>query len=160
MIKGAITGDREVIARFTHMPSNLLDRLTKTITRLCIKLRIMVVQDYLSGQVLNVRNGRLRRSITYDVSHAGMSDVTGTVGTNVAYARFFEKGFHGTENVREHLRLVKKAFGKELRSPVWSTVRAHPRQVDMDAKSFLAPALKGMTPEILDQINAAVKEAH
>jgi hypothetical protein len=39
------------------------------------------------------------------------------VGTNVEYARPHEYGFNGTVTVKEHLRLVKKAFGKSLKTP-------------------------------------------
>jgi phage gpG-like protein len=159
MITGRITGDREVLTKFSHMPGGLQDKLANTITKLCIKLRVHVVQDKLTGQVLNVRTGRLRRSITYDVTTPGASSVQGTVGTNVAYGRFFELGFQGTENVREHLRMVKEAFGKPIKDPRQVTVREHSRHVNMPAHSFLGSALADMRPEILTQIDQAVKDA-
>jgi len=176
MITGRITGDREVLATFNRMPGGLQDKLAKTITRLCLKLQVHVVQDKLSGQVLNVKTGRLRRSITYAVTTPGASSVQGTVGTNVAYGRFFELGFQGTENVKEHLRrirehgtmVLKAAKGHDMK--VWAkqrgkltgdevVVRAYTRHVDMPAHSFLGSALNDMRPEILEQINQTVKES-
>lgn len=159
MIKGTITGDREVVARFNRMPGGLQQNLVKTITRLCIKLQVHVKQDKLSGQVLNVRSGRLRRSITYHVATLGASTAQGTVGTNLPYAPPFEKGFQGTEEVREHLRMMTKAWGKPVKDPHKITVRAHTRKVNIAPKSFLGSALKDMTPEILEQIDLAVKES-
>lgn len=159
MIKGTITGDREVVARFNRMPGGLQQNLVKTITRLCIRLQVHVKQDKLSGQVLNRRSSRLERSITYTVAQQGASGVQGTVGTNVPYARRFEKGFQGTESVREHLRMMTTAWGHPVKDPHKITVRAHARKVNIAPKSFLGSALKDMTPEILDGIDKAVKES-
>lgn len=113
----------------------------------------------LSDDVLHVRTGRLRRSITQEVTDDALS-ITGVVGTNVEYARFQELGFSGTQNVREHLRTIKRAFGKAVKGgPVTFTVAAHARKVDYPAHSFLASSLKELEPEFKDNIERASHKA-
>ena len=67
------------------------------------------VKEKLSGEVLNVRTGRLRRSIVERVESSG-SVVTGIVGTNVEYAAPHEYGFIGVVTVKESLRVSKLTF--------------------------------------------------
>jgi phage gpG-like protein len=107
-------------------------------------------QDKLTGQVLNVRTGRLRRSITQRVEEEGGS-VVGYVGTNVKYARAHEFGFTGNVTVREHLRRTKG--GKE------ATVRAHSRNMHLPERSFLRSALKDLQPAIRQDIRGGISEA-
>jgi phage gpG-like protein len=159
MITGRVTGDREVVAKLSQLPGGIQSKLADTITRLCIKLQVHIKQDKLSGQVLGAPSGRLRRSITYNVAQQGASAVQGTVGTNVEYARRFELGFQGSENVREHLREMTKAFGRPVKNPHKITVHAFTRHVNVPARSFLASALADMKPEILSKIDQAVKDA-
>lgn len=86
------------------------------------------------GQTL-VETARLKKSITMDVSGNTL-----TVGTNVKYARIHQLGGRITKNatIREHWRIMTKAFGKEIpgRSVL---VRRHQRQMNtnMPARPFL-----------------------
>ena len=157
MIKGTIIGSEQIIAKFERMQAQAMPKLQERIARIVIKLQTRVVANKLSGQVLKVRTGTLRRSIHNDVITTG-SSVTGIVGTNLEYAAFHEYGFQGTQNVKEHLRTIKQAFGKPLKSPKKITVSAHARQVNYPEHSFLRSALSDMRQDILVDIHGGFKE--
>jgi hypothetical protein len=91
----------------------------QVVQALGIELQRKVKAEKLSGQVLNVRTGRLRRSINEETHDAG-DVVESTVGTPVVYGRFWELGFDGVEQVKAH---TATAFGVEQQ------VRAHTRTV-------------------------------
>lgn len=146
MIKATIIGHRETVDRLRRIVPDVRAELRKAIERQSIKLSSKVKAQKLSGQVLNVKTGRLRRSINQRVEEQG-SRITGYVGTNVEYAKGHEFGFSGVVTVREHLR---KAKGNK---PV--TVRAHSQRVNLPARSFLRSALA----ESLPDIRAALKQA-
>lgn len=65
--------------------------LRRTVEIETIKLQRHVVQEKLSGQVLHVRTGTGRRSITYRVEEAG-TVIRGIVGTNLVYMKAHEYG--------------------------------------------------------------------
>lgn len=118
------------------------------ITKLTIKLQGMVKSEKLSGQVLNVRTGNLRRSINQRVEDDPTLGPVGTVGTNERYAPPHELGFRGEAQIREHLRTVKEAWGRTLSEPVTVQVRSHTRQMNLPARSFLRSALDDLRPEV------------
>lgn len=157
MISGYVIGDKEVARRLRAIPDGVRSRLTDSIGRLVLRLQRKVVQDKLSGQALKVRTGTLRRSIDQRMVSDGTA-ISGVVSTNVKYAKAHEYGSHEAVTVKEHLRLVKKAWGRELKSPVWATVKAHTARQNMPERSFLRSALNDMQPEIIAGINQAVGE--
>jgi phage gpG-like protein len=128
---------------------------------LVIKLQRNVVRDKLTGQVLKVRTGTLRRSIGVSMNEPGGDKIIGLVSTNLKYAPPHEYGFHGSVNVRAHLREIKQAFGRQLKTPVTVSVGAYSRNVDLPERSFLRSALRDMRASgIIDtDINAALKGA-
>lgn len=130
------------------------------ITRLTIKMQGMVKADKLSGQVLNVRTGNLRRSVNQKVELDPMAGPIGTVGTNEVYARPHEMGFKGEVQIREHLRTIKMAWGRTLAEPVTAPVRSHTKQVNLPARSFLRSALEDIRPEIQPTIEREVVKAN
>lgn len=150
-----ISGDREFLVKLTNVTPQVKQELRSAVDLMTMKT-LARVKMKLSDDVLHVRTGRLRRSITQTVSEDG-GNIMGTVGTNVVYARFQELGFSGTQNVRESLRTIKTAFGKAIKGgPVTFTVRAHTRQVNYPAHSFLATAMAEMRPEFLDRVTKAL----
>lgn len=159
MIKGEVIGAEAVVRRFERIPAALQIQLKVAITRLTIKLQRKVKVDKLSGQVLKVRTGTLRRSIDQLVTETAGS-VTGRVSTNVGYGKKHEYGFKGVETVEAHLRTIKQAFGRSI-TPVEVNVRAHSRKVNLPERSFLRSALKDMASsgEIRNEIQAAVTRA-
>lgn len=143
MIKGYIIGRRETVQKLRSKKVHATKSVVDTITWLTLKLQRRVKTQKLSGQVLHVRTGTLRRSINYIVHTSGTKTV-GVVGTNVKYARVHEFGWSGN-------RLIKKVFGRQLKFPVWQTV-AYPK------RSFLGSAFDEMRPEILKKLNLAMRE--
>lgn len=125
-----------------------------TVGRLTLKLLTKVKQDKLSGQVLGVRSGRLRRSINQNVI-ANPNKIVGIVGTNVEYGRFWELGYSGSVSVKAHMRQIKMAFGKSI-APKTVQVSSHTRNVNVGARSFLGSALRDMQPEIMSDLQGTV----
>ena len=89
-----------------------------------------------SGQVLKVRTGHLRRSISTKVRRSGKA-VRGILFSNVIYARVHELGFRGVVGVKKHTRKGHP-------------VKAHLRRVDFPKRPFLMPALKEKLDRIID----------
>lgn len=158
MITGYIVGSEQVIKKLENALFVARADIRQTILRLTIQLLRNVKSDKLSGGVLNVRTGRLRRSINQKIEESP-DKILGKVGTNVVYGRIFEYGFDGTENVRSHLRTIKSAFGKQLNSPVTFSVSAHTRNVHVPERSFLRSALKEMEPLIKEELSASVRRS-
>lgn len=156
-INGYIIGDKEVARRFRSIPDGVRSKVTDSIGRLTLRLQRKVVQEKLSGQVLKVRTSTLRRSIDQRIV-TDTTAISGIVSTNLKYGKAHEEGFHGTVTVKEHLRLVKQAFGKPLKYPVWATVKSHSVKMNIPEKSFLRTSLREMQPEIVADINRAAAE--
>lgn len=153
-----IIGEIELIERLGLIPGKARDELRKAVDLMALKA-LARVKLKLSDDVLRVRTGRLRRSITQTVTDDANS-ITGTVGTNVEYAARHELGFTGTESVHEHLRTIKTAFGKAIKGgAVTVPVRAHSRQINYPAHSFLASAMKELEPEFMETVKQALQNA-
>lgn len=84
-----------------------------------------------SGQTL-VDTNRLQSSITYAVGKDSL-----TIGTNLIYGRVHQLGINRMVPVGDHLRLIKQAFGKKLKFPVWVNVERHARHMQLPARPFL-----------------------
>jgi phage gpG-like protein len=147
----------------------------------------MVQREYLQGprpEKLGVVTSRLLQSISSKVTVTDKT-VTGRIGSNVRYAAFHEFGFHGTQSVSEHTRVVNrvrgpgkgqygplvvgqrfvkgggsggKAAARKQRSGfvTFETIRAHQRKVDYAGRPFVHPALVRMLPVILQEIQKEV----
>lgn len=150
MIRGTLVGSDAAVERLGDSADAVRAALAREVQRIALDLLSSVKADKLSGQVLNVRTGRLRRSINQRVEVDGDA-AHGFVGTNVEYARYHEFGFSGTEDVRSYFRKCKS--GKVTR------VRAHTRTVDYPEHSFLRSALAGMQDEIKDRLRSSLRDA-
>lgn len=157
MITGTVTGDKEVSRRLRALPDGIRSRVVDSIGRLTLRLQRKVMQEKLTGQVLKVRTGTLRRSIDQRLL-TDSNAVTGVVSTNVKYGKAHEYGSSGPVTVKEHLRLVKQAFGKTLKYPVWATVKAHSMNQNLPERSFLRSALADMRPDIMAELDRAIAE--
>jgi hypothetical protein len=154
MIEFSISGDEAVIRMLSAKVPLLTKAVANSVTRASIMLLRYVKENKLSGQVLHVRSGTLRRKVNYRVTESPTM-ITGQVGVRLSYARAHEYGFEGQENVREHLRTIKQAFGRSI-SPVTFSVRAHSRHMKLPERSFLRSSLRELTPEIQSMIQAGV----
>jgi phage gpG-like protein len=158
MITGQVTGASEVVERLRGITPKVRTALENRIQRLTIQLQRHVVQDKLRGQVLNVgKTGRLWRSIQQAMT-SDAQNITGVVSTNVSYGKAHEYGYSGTVTVKEHLRTITQAWGKQLKEPVTSTVRSHSMKMNLPERSFLRSALTDMADEIQTQIKQAVAD--
>jgi phage gpG-like protein len=116
------------------------------VERLSIEVQAAVKDQKLSGQVLHVRTGTLRRSINRKITQTG-STVYGEVGTNVRYAAIHEYGYEGNVDVPEHTR--RTAGGDSV------NVRAYVMRMHMPERSFLRSTLD----EQADHIRKTLREA-
>lgn len=168
MVKIEFIGDREVASKLKELEPKIYKSLLSTITKLSIQLQGYIKSKKLSkppkqkwsknGQALSTANGTLRRSINYRVDKTP-SEIIGRVGIGADAAKYgimHEFGFRGTENIRSHLRTIKKAWGKSI-SPKQISVRSHTRTVNYPERSFMRTALAEMRPIIQSDISKAVK---
>lgn len=153
-----VEGGEEIIAALRNLPPLIQRRVASTIQGLGLELANRVKATKLSGQVLNVRTGRLRASIVSHFIEQGPVAFA-VVGTNVIYGGYWERGFHGMQQVRQHTRRVvgrDLLHGRERIASGLGFVRAHTRVVNVAARPFLAPSLAEMQTEARQKIAAAL----
>ncbi len=150
MISGVVIGGEAATARFANFSQRLRAELRVGIGRAALLVQIDSKQNKLSGQVVNVKTGRLRRTINTKITQTD-TGVQGTVGTNVEYAHVHEFGFQGAVSVREHLRRSK--LGNEY------VVRSHTMRMNIKERSFLRSALADMAGPIGAEFEHAVQRA-
>lgn len=152
MFNATLVGDKELIARLDAMPDGVRAELKRKIAQLAIQLQAHIVRDKLSGQVLRVRTGALRRSIQQMVEDDG-SAVYGRVYStgDVKYAGVHEFGFSGQETVRAHTRST--VFGRKVEP---FTVASFTRNMNMPERSFMRSSLNDMAEQIREGMREAV----
>lgn len=150
-IRAEIVGDEKLIAQFNQVYPTLQGELEKATARAALRLLRHVKEDKLSDQVLHVRSGRLRRSITMRVEQDGKT-TTGWVGTNVVYARRLEYGFTGTESVRAFMRRATGGKKKDARSV---PVRAFTRKANTKEYRFLRGSYDDLRGPIQQELRNA-----
>lgn len=158
MLKMEFIGGDVLAAVLRAYGNKVQTAIVQSVGRSALRLQREVMQNRLSGQVLNVRTGNLRRSIHQRVTNTG-SAVIGEVNTNVRYGAAHEYGFAGTVNVKASLRQVRQAFGRPLKSPRYIQVRAHSRNVKLPERSFLRSALRDMKPMIETDLQKSIEGA-
>lgn len=156
-IIGELKGDEETINWLRSFDAGARGEIQQGIGRIALKLLVKVKSMKLSGQALNVRTGKLRRSINLRIEDNG-PEISGIVGTNVEYAAIHEFGFKGEVSVKAHLRMLRTASKFSLRKVKGqsigvyrktrgkltggvATVKAHIREVNLPERSFLRTAL-------------------
>jgi phage gpG-like protein len=154
-VTGQVLGSEKVTAKLMDSGVGYSQRVPMTVHALGLDLLSKVKDGYLTGGALNVRSGRLRRSTNEKFTEDGTT-FTSSVGTNVAYARFWELGFHGLEEVKAFARMQTVAFGLPMKNPHLVDVKAHSRNVNQDARPFLQPALADMKDEIRARLTGAI----
>lgn len=135
MIEVSVPSSDKLRQSLDMSQARLLMALKAEIKKIGYDLSAKIKGEKLSGQVLNVRSGRLRRSINAKFSETA-TGIDATVGTNVEYGRVHEFGFKGTVKVREFVRKNKVR------------VRAHTRRVNLPERSFLRSTFREQKPVI------------
>lgn len=147
-IKGAVNGGRETAKKLRGEAKQVREAVRKTMGRLVLELLVKVKRDKLSGQALNVRTGRLRRSITQRIEVHGTT-IEGVVGTNVEYAKFHEYG----QSIKADLKKQREGFKAGLTASKPSLTAD-----DLPPRSFLRSALREMKQHNNEEIERTVKE--
>ena len=151
MLNLTLTGDKKLVDQLEQYPTIAASVIGVKVASLTLKLQAHITQDKLTGQVLGVKTGALRRSIANEYSSDSLS-FRGRIFSSgdVKYAAFWEFGFNGTERVKAFERLVK---AEGLRRGF--KVREHTRQVNQAPRSFMRSALADMAAEITTEIKKA-----
>lgn len=167
-IRMKLLGEKKAKAVTESVAANAQSRLVTAIRRIAISLVGYIKANKLSDQVLRVRTGRLRRSITAQFE-GDNSDFRAIVGTNVRYARAHEEGFQGEVNVKQHTvkefsRMQTMAFGRPMKEPRIVNVRehvvkAHAMKMNIPKRPFLAPSVEENMPMIQKGLREAMAEA-
>lgn len=158
MLKMEFIGGDVLAAVLRSYGGKVQTAIVQSIGRSALRLQSEVMDNRLSGQVLNIRTGNLHRSIHQQVTSSG-GLVVGEVNTNVRYGVAHEYGFAGTVNVKASMRQIRQAFGRPLKSPRYVQIRAHSRNVKLPERSFLRSALRDMKPEIEADLQKSIKGA-
>lgn len=156
MFSVELVGKTELVARLDAMPSSVLAALRQRVATLAIKLQAHVVRDKLSGQVLGVRSGRLRRSIQEVAPIEENGGVFGRVFSagDVKYARIHE--FGGKTPAHDILPDKAEALAFIIGGrQVFAKVVHHPGS-HMPERSFLRSSLRDMAEDIETELKRAV----
>lgn len=147
--------ETRVVAWFDRMPDAVRGEMVKVVQVERLVLEALVKRK-LSGEVLNVVTGRLRRSIFSDVEARGDA-VTGTVSQSgdVPYGARHEFGFTGAETVAAHVRTITQAFGHAI-APRVVEVQSFTRTAHTPERSFLRSSLADRTEAIVAALKGAV----
>lgn len=159
IIEAQISGDDRVVAMFGAFTPALEKEIRASMTKLVGMLQQTIKFSKLSGQVLNVRSGRLRKSISTSVEQT-RGRTTGNTFTDVWYGRVHEYGFTGVIAVEAHLRQIKQAWGRSI-SPKSVFINAYERRVNLPERSFMRTALRDLhnSGAISAEFNDAVVRA-
>jgi phage gpG-like protein len=158
VIVAQVVGAESVVSKFQTLPPQIHAKVKDRMQRLVMTLLTKVKEEKLNGQVLRNLSGTLYRSINQRVDDQG-SSITGSVGTNLVYARAHEFGVDQEVQIREHLRTVTMAWGRELKEPVICIVSAHQAHMHLPERSFLRSALEDMRPQVREQLLQAMRES-
>lgn len=148
----------DVQVDFNDMNDRVRAEIRRTVNALTLKLQRTIQEDKLSGQNLNVQSGRLRGSISSKVEETEGS-IEGTVGAGgslVRYAFVHEFGLEDTLSIKEHLRNIKKAFGRPI-TPKQITIKAHSRKAYFLERRFMRDSLDEVSKIVPKNIDAAIQ---
>lgn len=149
-----VAGIEAAVQRVTGLSARLHAALLTTVTRETLLLQAHVVENKLSGQVLRVRTGTLRRSITQVVTDAG-GTITGRVGTNLRYGLAHEFG----ATIQHPGSVPRKAKALHWVSASGVSVfamRTRPHTIRLPERSFLRSALADRRASFVAAVRATL----
>lgn len=155
MITVALVGKDKVVAQLRSIPPAVATQLLAKVWSIAIMLQSYIRSEKLSGQVLNVVSGALRRSINVDVKQDA-TQVLGRVFSSgdVKYAGIHE--FGGT--TKAHTIMPRKADALAFMingKQVFARKVNHPGSV-MPERSFMRSGLSDKAAEIAAQLKEGV----
>lgn len=158
--------DRVITARLNAMPAKLRAALLKKTYELAEKLKSKVQQN-LTNQILQIRTGKLSRSIFTQVTNTE-TEVSGRVySSGVAYAKIQE--FGGTINhpggtayipTKDGAVFISNAKAQALmgKFEISDFLRTKPHKITIPAHRYMGQAFDGMKTEIKAGFEQAVTE--
>lgn len=148
-----VFGDREVIDRFRKAPATARTQIEKVVRIWGLRVEARAKKK-VSGEVLNVRTGRLRRSI-HTVFTSNAREIKSRVSSSgdVKYAGIHEFGGQTAPHV------IRARNAQALRFPIggtfiFRTQVNHPGS-RMPQRSFLRSSLNEYRPQIIRDLRAA-----
>lgn len=150
-----VSGVDQINAKFSRA-DDLRARVREAVDLTALEVQRIAQDRYLSGPRptrLDVVTGRLRRSINVKRITGQANQIGASVGTNVEYARRWELGFAGTEQVSAHYREVRrgrKTYGMAF-------VHAHPRRVNVRPRPFLSYAFDDVREIFRERVRLAAQ---
>ena len=139
-----ITGDKELASRLERINGQVITALRMGIEKSLIELE-NEARNKLSGRVLNVQTGTLRRSIGREINQSGNS-IIGSVGSDLKYAAIHEFG-----------GVIKAKNAPYLTFPIdggWARVK----QVTIPERSYLRSTLEEKEPMILNIVQREIEK--
>lgn len=159
MFKFELKGDAALIAKYDSAGPRVQASMAREVTAIILKLEGHIKKDKLSGQVLHVRSGDLRRSVhaVLPVELVGSTGVIGKVAQSgdVKYGGIHEFGGRTPAHVIEAKKASVLAFmmgGKQ----VFAKRVNHPGS-QMPERSYMRSGLADMKDEIGPRLQTAVK---
>lgn len=162
MVKVEIRGDRELKIYLDNVPKRLRTQMIGALGK-SVRLLERGVKTKLSNQVLNVRTGALRRSITTEIHE---QDMVGRVGTNLIYAPVHEFGATIHPKTAPYLwfklqiasRIMSKRGGF-LKKPkgIYTWIRT--KEVTIPARPYMKPTFDEKVAAIQRIFELAVERA-
>jgi phage gpG-like protein len=143
------------------LKKNIHNAVVKKSMELALRLEAYVKENKLSGQVLNVRSGNLRRSIqskvTQSIDDKDVVDITVYSDGSVPYADIHEYGGHTPPHIITPVQAQALSFIYEGKR-VFAKIVHHPGSI-MPERSYLRTSIAEMTPTIRDEIENTVNDA-
>lgn len=150
-----VEGLEDVVGKFRAAPSNVKQAVRRAIEESAVQVTARA-KDKLTDDVLNVRTGRLRRSVHYVMS--GSDDAPqAAIGTNVEYAGIHEFGGQTRAHAIEALNAKALMFQKDGRT-IFATRVDHPGS-RIPERSYLRSSLGELFGQIRANIDNAVGAA-
>jgi hypothetical protein len=145
-----VRGLDQVRKRLEAGPDKVANRLRRVTLRLAIEAQRKVKSEKLSGQMLGVKTGTLRRSINAKAYEQG-DTIGASTGTNLVYGRAWHQGM---------VRLFATGgIGGRMPGRTRSQAAKQRHRDTAKARPFLASVLDEMKDRAREQMLAAVKGA-
>lgn len=155
-ITGEITGSKEVNVRLINMADRIRAEILIEMGRVTEKVMLHSQRDYLSGQAIASRSGKLRNSLVNYVLEQSEGTITGVVASRgVPYARIQHDG----GQTRPHVIYPKTArvlhfFGRHDGAELFIAKVNHPGS-RMKGRFYLTRPLFDLRDQIVNDLFAA-----
>jgi phage gpG-like protein len=161
-ISVTVRGDREVAARFTRLGGRAHSAIVRAINQLRLEDEALVKRK-LSGEVLNVRTGALRRSIFSEMLEDSGTRISARIASSgdVKYAAIHEFGgiIQHPGGTAYMMVAGRATFVSNLVAETAAIAgRTRPHAIEMPERSFLRAALKEMVPRIKQVLEQTMAE--